>query len=376
MTSATSDKTVYPMEDRTSAINSPSTNAYTVLNTIGGSKWATAGQWVEYNFTVESSGMYDIAARFKQDTLDGIYVCRALSIYSHGLNEGDKGFYNGVPFEEANNLKYDYNTKWQVTSLTDGGIDAAGKKTDGATTFYLYFEKNVEYTLHFEVTLGSMGKNVSDVQNALSNINDDYLNIIKLTGASPSSDLDYGFSRAMPDTLNDMLDQATVLLDVADRLSDISGGSSSNVGTLKKVANLLQTMARDEDQIAKKLSTLKTYIGTLGTFVTDVQSQPLQLDYIVIQGKGGEAPRANANFFEAFAFEFGGFFMSFFRDYDSMGADENKDEYDPCALSRYRWLLEEYRLQIFAPELRTFEPVSPKRLDEILPEPVSRGRRG
>ncbi len=55
---------------------------------------------------------------------------------------------------------------------------------------------------------------------------------------------------------------------------------------------------------------------------------------------------------------------------------KDKDEYDPRALSRYRWLLEEYRLQIFAPELRTFEPVSPKRLDEILPEPVSRGRRG
>lgn len=34
-------------------------------------------------------------------------------------------------------------------------------------------------------------------------------------------------------------------------------------------------------------------------------------------------------------------------------------------LRRYRWLLEEFRLQIFAPELKTHEKVSPKLLDEI-----------
>lgn len=38
---------------------------------------------------------------------------------------------------------------------------------------------------------------------------------------------------------------------------------------------------------------------------------------------------------------------------------------DRAALTRYRWLLEELRLQIFAPELKTFESVSTKRLDEM-----------
>lgn len=43
-----------------------------------------------------------------------------------------------------------------------------------------------------------------------------------------------------------------------------------------------------------------------------------------------------------------------------------RDQYPPETLHRYRWLLEEFRLQTFAPELKTFETVSPKRLDEVL----------
>lgn len=38
---------------------------------------------------------------------------------------------------------------------------------------------------------------------------------------------------------------------------------------------------------------------------------------------------------------------------------------DPASLAEYRWLLEEYRISLFAPELKTFEKASPQRLDEL-----------
>ena len=41
----------------------------------------------------------------------------------------------------------------------------------------------------------------------------------------------------------------------------------------------------------------------------------------------------------------------------------NKGPFDPVALQRYRWLVEEYRISLFAQELKTSEPVSPPRLD-------------
>ena len=41
----------------------------------------------------------------------------------------------------------------------------------------------------------------------------------------------------------------------------------------------------------------------------------------------------------------------------------SKVKFDPSALTAIRWLLEEYRVSLFAQELHTAEPVSPKRLD-------------
>jgi len=34
------------------------------------------------------------------------------------------------------------------------------------------------------------------------------------------------------------------------------------------------------------------------------------------------------------------------------------------ALEEYRWMVEEYRISVFAPEMKTSRPVSPKRLQE------------
>ena len=326
-TDAASDKTIYPIEDSASALTSPHDASRTVLNTIGGGKWQNAGQWVTYKFRVEKSGMYELVFRFKQDVLDGMFVSRTLSLYSEGLKEGADGYYNGVPFEEARNVTYNYGDNWQVTSATAG-----------ETAFSFYFEAGTTYTLKLEVTLGDMADIINTVQSALDHINDDYLTILQLTGTEPDSYRDYGFSRIIPDTLKDMALQAIILdneedadngypIGVAQKLTALAGQKSSNVGTLQKVADILKDMSSDEDEIASSLERLKTYIGTLGTFLSDAQTQPLQLDYILVQPAEAKLPKANANFFVSFGYEISRFFWSFFRDYDHVGAmEETTDE--------------------------------------------------
>ena len=320
-TDSATDKTIYAVEDRSSAANSPSASDRTLLNTMGGEKWQTAGQAVTYTFSVGSSGMYDIFTRFRQNVLDGIFVNRALYIYSEGLEEGAKGYYNGLPFAEAAALTYNYGDEWQVTNLK--AQDADGN----SQSFELYFAKDVKYTLRFEVTLGAMGEIINDVQNTLDSINDDYLTILRLTGTTPDSNRDYKFATVMPDQLIDMVRQGRVLNNedpryeegVAQKLTKLAGQKSSHVGTLQKVSDLLHEMGTEEDKVAKNLARLKSYIGTLGTFLSDIKSQPLQLDYMVIQAADEEAPVAKANFWKTFTHEIKSFFWSFFRKYDSMG---------------------------------------------------------
>ena len=334
-----SNKTIYPVEDRSCAINSPTDTTRSVLNTIGGDKWATSGQWVEYSFQVSTPGKYDIVSRFRQDVLDGMSTCRAMYLYSDGLDEGAKGYYNGAPFEEALKLAYDYSAEWQVTRLSDGKSDTDGDgkinlKKDQQDAFWVYLEAGVTYTIRFEVTLGKMGDVVRQVEDILNAINNDYLDIIQLTGITPDSYRDYGFSQVMPDTMVDMVIQSRNLYALAEQLTLISGEKSSNVATLEKVARLLEEMGTDDDEVAKNLANLKTYIGTLGTFLSDAQTQPLQLDYIQIQpqtdpvlGKKDEnLPDATPSFLQTVGHEIKGFWQSFWRDYNSMGALEETGE--------------------------------------------------
>ena len=132
---------------------------------MGGEKWQTAGQWVTYSFKVDKSGMYDIVMRYRQNVLDGMFVNRALYIYTESdtLKEGDDGYYNGAPFDEAKALTYNYSDNWQVTQATNGEQE-----------FSFYFDENATYTIKFEVTLGDMGEVIETVQASLNAINNGY----------------------------------------------------------------------------------------------------------------------------------------------------------------------------------------------------------
>ncbi len=308
--SATSSQTIYPISDNTSAITSPASPAKSLLNAMGGEKWQGVGQWIEYKFSVDQSGMYEIAPRFKQDLLEGMYTSRSIRLYSDGtLKEGEWGYYDGLPFEEANKLKFNYSSEWQ-----------AGVLTDGDQEFSFYFEEGVVYTLRFEVSLGSNGDIVRRVQTVLDTINAAYLNIMKLTGSNPDENRDYGFSRVMPDTMKDMLMSAKELEDIALALSSEAGVKSSMTATLEDVARLLRTMGLSDDAVAKNLENLKTQIGTLGTWLSDAKTQPLTIDFMNIQEPGAELPEAKAGFWKSLWYEIVGFFQSFFRNYDRMGA--------------------------------------------------------
>ena len=307
--SAASGQTIYPLSDTTSAVNSPSATDRTVLNVVGDNKWQTPGQWVEYKIRVDNSGMYQIATRFKQSLLDGMYTSRILYIYSDSkVAPGEDGYYNGAPFVEARCLQFNYSSDWQ-----------SGALNDGTTDFQIYFQAGVEYTLRFEVSLGSMGDIVRRVQESLNEVNGCYLNILKLTGATPDEFRDYGFYRVMPDTMNNLVIQANELEKIASEIVAITGEKSSMTATLEKVVRLLRTMS-DEDEVAKNLEQLKTYIGSLGTWLGDAKTQPLTIDYIVVQAPSAEAPVAKANFWQALVHEVVSFFQSFFRNYDRMGA--------------------------------------------------------
>ncbi len=304
--SATSDYTVYPVYDRKSAITEPQDASKIKLNTIGSEKWATPGQWVEYEIEIPEgkAGLYSLVFRYRQNELSGMYVSRKMYI------DGE------VPFEEANYLKFNYGTNWQVSHATNG-----------AENFLFYLDEG-KHTIRLEVTLGEMGDTVRKVSNIMSSINNDYLEILKLTGASPDAYRSYGFGRVMPDVVTDLVVQSKELREVISYIEGMADVKTQNTATLEDIARTLYKMGTNEDEIAKNLSTLKGYVGTLGTWINDVKKQPLELDFIDVQPVTAELPKADSNFLESLWFELKTFVSSFFTDYNSLGGgdESGKDE--------------------------------------------------
>lgn len=311
----TSSNIIYPIYDRSSAATQPQSAYNIFLNTVGGEKWQTAGQWINWDFEVPEDGFYTISPRFLQSFAEGMYVTRALKI------DGE------TPFAEANTLRFKYKDDWQLHPVTDGEID---EKTGEERALQFYLTKGT-HRLEMCVVLGDMAEILNTIETALSTINEYYLQILMLTGSEPDEYRDYQFSRLMPEVLKGMGVQAKVLRSVSAELEKINGTKGSDSVTLDNVAMLLERMSEDEDLIAPNFSELKDYIGNLGTWIMTSRNQPLQFDYLVVAPakdvaeKGSEKYMKNkdfdaaAGFWAAMGYEFKQFIMSWMSDYSSYG---------------------------------------------------------
>ncbi|MBP5231060.1 MAG: extracellular solute-binding protein, partial [Clostridia bacterium] len=296
---ATSERTIYQLNNRSSVYTQPNDPALIRLNEIGGEKWEYVGQWIEWQCDIPESGFYSVIPRWMQAFYSGIYVSRCLYV------DGE------IPFAEAYNLRFDYTTDWMTTPLSDGSTD-----------FLIYFEKG-RHTIRMEAVLGDMSTVLNRVNNSLSNINAYYRKILMITGSDPDEYRDYNFVRLIPDVLSGLKTEAANLYAVSDLLTEMTGKKGTHAATLDRVANVCERMGKYPSTIAGYMDTLKSYTSSLGTWLADTQNQPLEIDYFCIQSPDKNPPKAEPGFFANLWGGIKKFWMSFFSDYDSLGSKED-----------------------------------------------------
>ncbi len=313
-----SDASVSATNDNTSSATYPSTAKAQLYNVIGENSYSSVGQWAAYKFTVSESGLYKFGMRYLQNTLQGMFVCRAIKLSggAYGLPDGTPT----LPFNEANNARFNYSDDWQSAFVGDGN-----------EIFEFYFEEGVEYTLYLECSLGSLQSLLADAELALNNVNAAYLRILQLTGADPDEYKPYNFDEVMPDVLITLLDEAARLCVIADEFEALcDGDTGSHIATLDNIARLLDRIGCDDGyEIARNLGNLKSNLGTLGTWINNSKRSSMTVDaiYLVPADATDDAlPRAKAGFFANIWFEIKAFFCSFFTDYEGMGLTKVPDE--------------------------------------------------
>ena len=300
-----SNFTITPLSDNTSSATSPQSATATRLNTIGGSRWTGYRQWISWEFTVPEDGFYTVGLRYRQNINSGIFSSRVLKI-------------NGeVPFQEAQNLRYIYDSSWQYARAGADSLSGG---------FKFAFDQGKTYTLTLEVTLGDMAELINDLNGALQKLNKIYRDILMVTGPTPDFYRDYNFETMIPDALESMAIQSAALKKEVDRLIGIAGGVSENTAIINSLIYQLDRMHDETSAIASNFKMFKDNIGALGTLLQTMRGQPLELDYITVSGAASPASIKNDGFFNNLWFQLKLFAHSFFIDYRKIGMTTEQGE--------------------------------------------------
>lgn len=296
-----SDQTMYPLTDRTSPTVMPNNIALIHYNTIGGSQWKAVGQWLEWSIDVKESGLYNIAAHFKQALKSGDISIRELYI------DGK------LPFAEASNLSFPYANSWKLNDFSDENGNP-----------YKFYLKAGPHTLRLRVGLGSNAEVLLDSQKYLQELNSIYRKIVVVTGTKPDMYRDYQFDKAISDTISDMKKLCEQLKALETKIKMLNRNGGQNTADIKRLYVQLDQMTEDTDTISYRLMNFKDNISSFGTWINGVIAQPLELDYLLLTSVNAKLPHGEAGIFGLLKYYFLQFFASFSMDYSSVGETAKK----------------------------------------------------
>lgn len=290
---ARSDSQIYPLCDRSTPATYPSDAAHVRLNTIGGTKWQSAGQWIRWRFYVEETGSYKLGIKFRQNTVAGQASYRRLLI-------------DGVqPYRQVGQLRFPYDTAWQQLTVGDGGKP------------YLFRLEKGWHTLQLEVVLGELAPLVQQVDDLISQVNEIYRDLRMVLGQDADQSRDYNLAETMPEQIAQLGDVSRQLATLYDDYVALSRTNGYQAQILHSFQQLTGEMAAHPDKIAARFSSFSDEISSLGTWLTTARQQPLQIDYIEVVTADEMFSAPSVGFFPYLGYLLRQFAYSFVTDYNA-----------------------------------------------------------
>lgn len=292
-----SSPTLYAIFDRASSNTEPYSASKIKLNSIGGEQWGIPGQWIEWEIEVPEDGFYNISFKAKQNYNRGKVSVRTVMIDGR------------IPFREASQLEFRYNTGWKLTTLAD----------EDGTPFKIPLTKG-KHTIRLEVTLGSLGDILTEMDQSIYRLNAIYRKILVLTGANPDQYRDYRIDAKYPEVMVAMEKEIKVLDDIVERLEDFAGQRGADIAIAANMSKRLQRYIKNPDAIPRGMVGFKLDISSLGTAMLNLSNSQLDIDYIYINTDGAGFPDVEETFVSKLAHELRSFIASFFEDYSTLGS--------------------------------------------------------
>lgn len=298
----TSSQMLYAKQDQSSPAVYPSSAKELLNNTIGGESWRLNGQWIEWEFDVPEDGYYHIALVDKQNFVKGIYVSRRITI------DG------AAPFAELLNYGFSYSSNWRKDVLSD--------KQGNAYRFYLDAGK---HTIRMEVVLGEFSDIISDVQDCVTQLNSIYRSVIRITGVAPDQYRDYEIERNLPELEGQLIQVRQELDSAIANLLELIGNNSDKEAVLITMRDQLDELIYDQERFTEVLAAYKINVRATANWITQVISQPLQLDRLYVYSPDSEIRVEKIGFWAGLWHEICRLFYSFVIDYNQIGNVSKED---------------------------------------------------
>lgn len=292
----TSSQMLYAQQDQSSPAVYPASAKELLNNTIGGNSWRLNGQWIEWDFTVEQAGYYNIALFDKQNFVKGVYVSRRITI------DGQ------VPFKEMEHYGFTYSSNWRLDVLSD--------ETGEAYSFYL---DEGAHTIRMEVVLGEFAGVISTVQDCVTQLNAIYRSVIRITGVAPDEFRDYEIEENLPALEAELIAVQTQLDAAIAELRALIGTGSDKESVLITMRDQLDELIYDQERFTEVLDSYKINVRATANWITQVIAQPLQLDRIYVYSPNVSIKVEHNGFFSRLWHEIRRLFWSFIIDYNMVG---------------------------------------------------------
>lgn len=286
-----SDASLYAVNDSTSAATSPTSAYKKYLNTIGGSSWKNAGQYLEWEIEVPEDALYSVSFRYRQSINAGMTSYRKMTIDGSEI------------CTELNEMGFKYASRFENYTPYSGNKPILLELSKG------------KHIIRLEVVIGKLSSVLPEIEEIVSRLNSCYRKIIMITGSNPDSLRDYQLETAVPEVLETLEALRKQLKNIGGYIENVMEGGSAGTKTIGTLTAQLERFSKDAYTITGELSRFKTNITSLSTWMISAKSQPLLLDYMCLSGPNGKIKNAGASLGQSVAFQISSFIYTFSKDY-------------------------------------------------------------
>ncbi|MEF3310226.1 extracellular solute-binding protein [Paenibacillus sp. GYB004] len=280
---------------------SPDAKGKITYNALGGTSWEKAGQSVEWEIAVPETGYYAIDLKYFQGYNGNASVYRTVLIDDQ------------VPFREMLHYRFAPNRALEIKPLADpDGEPYLFHLTEGTHRLKLVADNSLVRPA--VEALHEIRQRVMSIEKEIRAISGNY-------GFGADQNIDTArtweikkFDPEIENKLQSVNDEMEV---VRDYLLGLNQAVTDPTTALSALIDLVRSLKQDVNEIPNQVTAFSDIVSGIGTWIKPVESQALQLDYIVVRTPQTNPPFQIPNGWDKVRYTAVNFARSFFENYDT-----------------------------------------------------------